>query len=432
MRSLLLTLWILAAIFAGASRAASQPAPRPRQTPPQAAVGKQHAPAPPADPYTPHVPARAIAYQREARILGLFGLFWHLLGLWLLLRTGLSVRFRDMAWGRRAQTDGRTSPPPVAVLLRYYALFVVTMGLWVLPISLLRFRLEHAYGFSNQGIGAFFRDVALNRGIDFAEFPLLWGVYRLMARSPGRWWLWMWAATAPLLFFIIVIQPVAIAPLFNRYTPLAPGPLRDKILALAAKSGITGGRVFVENTSVRTEHVNAYVTGLGPSTRIVLNDTALRLLPEDQILAMVGHEMGHYVEGHIWWGFAIGALGAGAFLWPVSVLLPLLEERRRKSWRTIGVLDLAAMPAIFLAVSLFLLLQSPVESAISRVMEHRADAFGLRVTGLDDATARLMVGFAERDYSDPDPPRWLQFWFGTHPTLKERIAFARSYRAIDR
>ncbi len=185
----------------------------------------------------------------------------------------------------------------------------------------------------------------------------------------------------------------------------------------------------MEDTSRRTRHVNAYVTGLGPSTRIVLNDTALQTLPPDQgLLAMMGHEMGHYVEGHIWVGFATGALGAGVFFWLLSRLLPWAAHRGGGRWRLHGPGDLATLPLVLLLASLFLLAQAPVASGISRALERRADAFGLRVTGRNEATARLMVGFAERDFSDPDPPFLFHLWFGSHPTLSERIAFALRHK----
>jgi Zn-dependent protease with chaperone function len=136
--------------------------------------------------------------------------------------------------------------------------------------------------------------------------------------------------------------------------------------------------------------------------------------------------MGHFVEGHIWVHLASSVIGAGFFLWLASRLFPWLMQRNRG--RISGMTDLAALPLFLLTVSLFLLAQAPVASLESRILERRADAFGLRVTGLSEATARLHVGFAERDYTDPDPPILLHLWFGTHPTVRERIAFALSYR----
>jgi Zn-dependent protease with chaperone function len=382
------------------------------------------------DPYAPRVPARAIAYHRSQYALALCGIVWKLLGLWLLVQTGLSVRMRDAVYRtlRLRPPDGN-APPPFRALVLFFVLYAALLLFWSLPYRLAWLALEHHYGFSRQSVTGLLNDALKDMAFSGVTIPLFWGGYWLYARSPRwwRWWLWLWALLVPLLFFQIILQPVVIAPAYNRFTPLAPGKLRDDILSLAARAGITGGRVFVEDTSRRTRHVNAYVTGLGPTTRIVINDTALQTLPEDQLLAMVGHEMGHYVEGHIWAHFVAGVIGAGFFLWLAARLVPglVLGWGRRRGLR--GVTDLAALPVITLTLTLFLLAQAPIENALSRYLEHRADAFGLRVTHLNDATARLLVSFAERDYTDPNPPALFQFWFGSHPTLAERIRFARNY-----
>jgi Zn-dependent protease with chaperone function len=385
------------------------------------------------DPYTPHLPPRAHAYFRAHRVLLFVRIGWHVLGLWLLLRSGLSARIRDgverILRIRREQPDAangrnRIGAPPFRAVAAYYMLYTLLSLLWSLPMGLRGLAIEYQFGFSHQTLGSFLQDELLSLAVGWTLIPVVWLAYRLYVWTPSRWWLWVWAAIVPLSFFVMVVYPLVVSPLFNRYTPLAPGPLRDHILALAARSGITGGRVFVEDTSRRTTHVNAYVIGIGPSTRIVLNDTALQQLPEDQILAMMGHEMGHYVERHIWIGLAAGALGSGLLLWLMAILLPALARRYGSGWGLRGLQDLAALPLVLLVLYLLTLLGEPLGNAVSRELEHRADAFGLRVTGLNDATARLMVGFAERDFSDPDPPRLLHLWFGTHPTLKERIAFA--------
>lgn len=377
------------------------------------------------DPYMPRVPARAIAYQRAGYALTAGSMVWNLLGLWLLLQSGLSARLRD-AVERRLGRGGET-PPSLRVVAAYFLVLSLLLLLWGQPVDLLRWLREQYFGFSRQSFGGYLGDAALDWVFGLLLIPVIWGGYALYARAPRRWWLPLWAALIPLLFVLIVLQPVVIAPAYNRYTPMAPGPLRDRILALAARAGITGGRVLVEDTSRRTRHVNAYVTGLGPSTRIVLNDTALHSLPPDELLAMMGHELGHYVEGHIWVGFVTGSLGAGALLWLLARLLPWAARRWGERWGLRGVDDPAALPLVLLVLSLLLLAQAPVAGAISRTLERRADAFGLRLTGLNDATARLFVGFAERDYSDPDPPRLYHLWFGSHPTISERIAFARRF-----
>jgi STE24 endopeptidase len=380
------------------------------------------------DPYTPHLPPRAIAYRHTQRALGLIGTGWSLFGLWLFVRSGASVRLRDRVYGVvRQPMPEEDRLPPFRALLIFYGLYSLLLMLWNLPFGLASLATEWRYGFSHETLAMYGSDLLKSWAIGLAIVPLLWGIAWLMVRSRRRWWLWMWAVTLPLLIGILILQPIVIAPQFNKYDLLPPGPLRTKILAVADRSGVPNADVFVEDTSRRTAHVNAYVTGVGPAARIVLNDTAIKTLPEDQLLAMVGHELGHYVEKHVWYGLLSGAVGAGAFYYLAFLLRPLLERRTQHSKTGLrGLFDLAALPLLFFYLNVALLLQEPIANAESRYMEHRADAFGLRVTGLDTATARLMVGFAERDYSDPDPPALLHFWFGSHPTLKERIAFALS------
>ncbi|HEV2472571.1 MAG TPA: M48 family metalloprotease, partial [Chthonomonadales bacterium] len=235
------------------------------------------------------------------------------------------------------------------------------------------------------------------------------------------------AILALLLLLRIVLAPVLVAPLFNHYTPLPPGKLRSDIAGLADRAGISNAAILVEDTSKRTTHVNAYVTGLGPTTRIVINDTALRLLPEDEVLAMVGHEMGHYVGEDVWIRYLSAVLGAAAFLRIAASALPALQRRFSVRWHIQSLTDIASLPMALLLLSLFLLLQDPIENSESRYLEHRADAYGLRLTGLNNAMIRLFIGFAVRDYSDPNPPALLQFWFYSHPPLSERIDFAGKY-----
>jgi STE24 endopeptidase len=390
------------------------------------------------DPYTPHLPERAVAYHRFGRALLFAGIGWRVLGLALLLRMGVSATWRDWAdrLVRRLSSGRELAPAPASggaapsfiAVATYYVLFTATMSLWMLPIGLADLALERRFGFSNESLLLFMKDHGVALCITWVMIPIVWLGYQVYVRWPRTWWLILWAAIAPVSLFVTVVYPLVISPLYNRYTPLPPGRLRDEIVALARKASIPNAQVFVEDTSVRTSHVNAYVIGIGPSTRVVINDTALQQLPEDQILAMVGHELGHYAEHHVLIGAAAGTIGTGAILGLLAVLLPILARRFGPKAGLTGPGDLAALPLIFLTIALLNLLAEPVATALSRTLEHRADAYGLRITGLNDATAKLMVGFAERDLTDPDPPRWFQLWFGTHPSLSERIEFARRYR----
>ena len=327
----------------------------------------------------------------------------------------------------RVRSCNPSEPPGFIPLTLYIASFSLLLWMWCLPFDIAGLVQERRYGFGTQPFAGFLRDGLTTQAFGLLIVPLIWAVYRLHARYKRAWWLLTWALMTLLIYGIVVLQPVVFSPMFNSYTPMPNSPLKADILTIAHRAGVDEAAVLIENTSKRTRHVNAYVTGVGPSARIVINDTAIRELPEDQLLAMIGHELGHDVEHHILVGYFSSVLGLGVFFWICSFVLPYIVERYSRS-RSRGINDLAILPAIMLFVSLFLLVQSPIENAISRELEHRADAFGLRLTHLNTATARLMDGFAERDYSDPDPPKLLHFWFGTHPTLNERIVFALSYR----
>src|SRR6185312_373627 len=126
-------------------------------------------------------------------------------------------------------------------------------------------------------------------------------------RSPRGWWLWLGFGTIPVIIFALLVSPIAIDPLFNKFTPLKDQQLKERILALAAKADIPSRKVFQVDKSAQTKAYNAYVSGFGASQRIVLWDTTLQGLEQDEILFVMGHEMGHYVLGHVWKGILISS-----------------------------------------------------------------------------------------------------------------------------
>jgi len=254
--------------------------------------------------------------------------------------------------------------------------------------------------------------------------PILWLLFWLIQRSPRRWSLWFWGALIPLIAFGIFVSPLVVDPLFNKFTSMTPGPLKTQIEALAAKAGIPDAPVYVVDKSKQTHSTNAYVTGIGSSARIVLWDTTLQRMPQDQIVAIVGHEMGHYVLKHLYWGFALSVGG-------LLVLLPLAQKfaeglllRFGPRWGVGGLTDYAATPALLLTAALFGFLLAPITNGVSRTIEHQADAYGLAVTGNRPAMARAFVSLSEQNLSDPNPPSFITFWLMSHPPLQERIDFA--------
>jgi Zn-dependent protease with chaperone function len=246
-------------------------------------------------------------------------------------------------------------------------------------------------------------------------------LYWTIRRSPGRWWLASWIASIPLLVFAILLAPVVVDPLFNKFEPLKNAELREKILALASRAGIERSRVYQVDASQRTKGVNAYVTGLGGSARIVLWDTTLEKLNDREILAVMAHEMGHYVEKHVLIGTLLSILGTLFLLLAVDRGARLVLARHGEAWGVRGIDDLASLPLLMLLVSLLNFFGAPVTNAVSRVMESRADTFSLRQTNDGRAAASSFVKLSELNLSNPDPPKFIEFWIFSHPTLRERI-----------
>ncbi len=405
-RAVMLCLLIMACLLNPAAGRAAPPNPKP----PAASVQTQSV----------RLPARTprLARYAETRYALYFGgTAYALLLLWGVLQSGLAARLRDWA-ERRARR-------PWAQTALYYAALSLLLALWQAPLTWFGgYALEHRYGLSHQAFTGWLADEAKAWGVDMVVGALLVALLLgLVHRSPRRWALWLWAALVPLIAFGIFLAPLVIDPLFNRFTPLPPGPLRTQIAQLAARAGIPNAPIYVADKSKQTDTANAYVTGLGGSARIVIWDTTLRELPDDEVVGIVGHEMGHYVLKHIYWGFLESILGLLVGLPLLQGLASRLVSRFGARWQVRGLTDRASVPVFLLAWTLLAFLADPLTNGLSRRIEHQADAYGLQVTHNGPAMARAFVFFAEHDLSDPDPPPFVKFWLFSHPPLGERIHF---------
>ncbi|BDI28517.1 metalloprotease [Capsulimonas corticalis] len=419
MRTLLALLLLLCCLPIGAAppRMGMRSAP-PELVSPSGALARASLGASSEEVRPPVVTPAARRYSQTRYLLYFAGTAYGLLALWALLTTGLSARLRDLA--------ERLSQRRFLTLLWYYVLF--TLAFWVIRLPLILYSgywLDHAYGLSHQSFGAWMGDVAKSHLVDVATtVPVLWLVFWLMGRSPRRWPLGLWLACIPLIAVGMFASPLIVDPIFNKFTPMAPGPLKTRIEALAATAGIPDAPILVADKSRQTDETNAYVNGVGTSARIVLWDTTLKKMPPDQVVAIVGHEMGHYVLKHLYWGFLETFAG-------LLIALPLargcydrLIARWGDRWRLRDARDYAAIPAIFLVVSALSFFSEPIVNWQSRRVEHAADAYGLQVTGDRAAMARGFVSLSEQNLSDPNPPPFIKFWLFSHPPLQERIDFA--------
>lgn len=392
---------------------------------PAAAAALVAAPAPDrlAQAYASFTPENR-AYARIRVALRLLGPWYGVLAGLFLLFSRLSARFRDVAYGLGKRLYVR--------VLVYFTLYTLAMFLLSLPLAWYEeYAVEHQFALSTQSWLGWLGDSL--KGVVFSivvlgVVPLLALAWSSIERQPRRWWLWLAAGTLPVALAAVLLQPLVFDPLFHRFTPLPDSPLRHQLLDLAARAGIPARHVYEIDMSTTTRKLNAYVNGFGASQRIVLWDTTLRAMKTDEILFVMGHEMGHYALGHIW-KFVL-FLGAGAYLvfFLVAQVHAWCVRRFGALWLVDGVADLAAMPMLAIAISLVMLAATPALNALTRATEHEADIFGLELTHDTDAAERAFLQLAEGNRSDPDPPRWIELLLYDHPPLAARIRFAHGYK----
>ena len=319
---------------------------------------------------------------------------------------------------------------PVSLAL-FFAAYQVVDWAARLPFSYLAgFAREHAYGLSDQTLAKWLTDSLLNLGVTVAiGAALLWIPWWALRRMPRLWWIAWTAGAVPFAIAAVWVQPLVIAPLFNDFGPMKDPVLERKILALAEHAGIEGGRIFEVAKSEDTNRINAYVTGFGSSKRIVLWDTMLIGLKDDEVLVVMGHEMGHYALNHVIVGISRSVLLAGfgfAFLhWVGGASLRRYGER----WGIRSLREVGALPLMIGLGTAFLLIAAPLQLAVSRSMEHEADRFALELTRDNEACARAFVSIQQSNLGNPWPGPLYKLWRSSHPPLGERVEFCNRYRS---
>ena len=364
--------------------------------------------------------ARSDAYFEGGYWLMLVDLIWTLAVAGLLLWLPISTGIRNWVGDRTHSRIGQ------AVL--YTAAYVVITTAATFPLTVYEgFIREHAYGLSNQDFPAWFGDfttaflITLIAGTIFV--PLLYAAIRRAGRS---WWLWGAGLAIAFQILALVIYPVFIAPLFNRYTPLAEGPLKTQILSLARANDIAADNVWMMDASRQSNRISANVSGFLGTTRITLNDNLLKQGSSDEVLAVLGHEMGHYVMGHILRDLLLTGLAivaAFAFVhWGFLFAVDLFGG----GWQVRQLDDIAGLPLLAALASIFFFLATPVSNGITRTSEHQADIFGLDAVRKPDAFATAMLKLST--YRKLEPGRWEEIIFYDHPSGRTRIMDAMVWK----
>jgi Zn-dependent protease with chaperone function len=369
----------------------------------------------------PEPSPRAVAYHRTGLWLWTFARFWDVAVPALVLVTGASAGFRNAA-----RKVGRSWFGTVAV---YVVLFLAVRYLADLPLRYYAgYVRQHEYGLSNQTLAKWFGDSLKRLGVEMVGGVCFgWVPFWLIRRSPRSWWAWLAGLWVPFAAFVALVAPVWIDPLFNHYGPVKNKALEAEILALVERAGVSGSRVFEVNKSVDTTTINAYVTGLFGTKRIVLWDTLLAKLDDREVLAVVGHETGHYVLNHVPRGLALSSLLVLAGLFWADRAGRRLVARFGRRFGFDSLADVAATPLLLVLIALSSVVLGPVGLAFSRYQEHEADRFALDLTRRNHSAARAFADLQLNNLSVPHHTLIESLWRSTHPSVAERIEFCNQY-----
>ena len=374
--------------------------------------------------------ARAETLATTRHIVYFGGILWSVGSLWLLLHFRIAARMRNVA--------NNISKNRWAQGFTFFLQFLIITTILGLPLEIYSHHIQRAYGLSVQHWGSWLGDQAKGFGLTllfgFLGVMLLFGLLR---KFPRRWWLLLSLAIMVFTVIGVLITPYVIDPLFNKFEPLSnsnPALVQqlEQVVARGKSVKIPPERMFLMKASDKVTTLNAYVTGFGASKRVVVWDTSIAKGTPDEILFIFGHEMGHYVLGHILTGilFSFVLILVSFFLGYHA--LQYLLRRFGPQWRIPTQDNWAALVVFVLVLNVFSFFISPVANAFSRAHEHAADVYGMEavhgivaIPQVSGQQAFQLLG--ENSYSVPDPNPLVEFWTGSHPPIWLRAAFARHY-----
>lgn len=372
--------------------------------------------------------AKAIALSRVRNILDIADSLWGIVVLWLLLATRASA-------GLEAWTQRVTARRWLQGLLFFAAYFII-LAVAGLPLDLYGHQVERSYLISVQSWASLFQDMGTGLVLTIVfGAPMFLFFNWIVRRWPRRYWFGAWLATLPLLAIGVFVAPY-VALLFDKFEPLAlhHAALVDELEKVVARTGtrIPPNRMYLMKASAKTNGLNAYVTGIGATKRIVVWDTTAGRIPDDEILFIFAHESGHYVLHHLPKGMALAAAGLFPIYWACSAFATWLVRRRGARW---GAADLASRTGFVVllfttAIAGFLI--EPVSNGISRHFEHQADVYGQEalhgiVPDPQKTTVAAFNDLGKAWLEDPDPNPLIEFWLYNHPSTEHRAEFALHY-----
>jgi STE24 endopeptidase len=346
----------------------------------------------------------------------LWGLVVSAIVTWLIVRSGVLDRIDRKIGERRAALRA------LIVSAVYFVVSAILTLPWTLYADYFR---EKSYGRTSQPLSDFLTQsgIALVIGTVVGALFMM-GVYWLIRRTGKRWWLWSGALTAIVLSIFLLLSPILIEPLFNKYEPVPPGQVRDAVVEMAGRAGVPPDRVFMYNGSRQSNNFTANAGGVGSTARVAISDVALKNASIDEVRSVTGHEIGHYVLKHTWYGILVYSVAAILFFWLADRLFPFFARLFRSNAK-IG--DPRGIAVLLFIVGLLQFLAMPFLNSFGRMVETQADQYSLQTENRPDALSTALVKTAEYRYPRPGAVEEIVFY--DHPSVERRVRMAMKWKA---
>ena len=362
--------------------------------------------------------AEAAAYTTGNQWIMLWSLLVSIMSTWLIIRSGILNRLND----RFANSSLFARAFVVS------AVFMIVSAIIELPWAIYTsWYRQLQYDMTSQPLGDFLSQSGIGLAISSVIAGLLLAIFYLLIKRAGKlWWAWFGGVTACFTALMMLLGPTLIQPLFNDYVPVPDGDVKTAIEAMAIEADIPTDRIFMYDGSRQSNNFTANVAGIGASARIAISDVALKEADLDEVKAVTGHEIGHYVSGHVWWvivllstQFAVAFLLADRLFAPTARLFGANEDIKNPS----------GIPVLMLLVGILMTLIQPFNNTLSRMNEADADRYSLETVNLPDGLASALVKTAE--YRNPRPGKLEEWLFYTHPSVESRVRMAMEWKAAE-
>ena len=347
----------------------------------------------------------------------LWGLVVSAIVTWLIVRSGILDKLGSKL------ADRRRNLRAFVIAAVYFVLSTLLMAPWSIYANWWR---EKSYGRTSQPLGDFIFQNSIAMVITAVVGGIFLMLLYMLIRKAGRtWWLWSGGLTAIVLAFLMLLAPVLIEPLFNKYEPVPPGTVRDAVVEMAGRAGVPPDKVYMYNGSRQSNNFTANAGGVGSTARVAISDVALKSASLEEVRAVTGHEIGHYVLKHSWWGILFFSVLAIVLFWLAEKLYPRFA---RAFGSDAPIEDPRGVPVLVFTASLLGLLTLPFLNTFARTLETQADQYSLETENLPDALSSALVKTAEYRY--PRPGRFEEFVFYDHPSVEARVHRAMEWKAV--